>query len=609
MYTDNILQIINRRLPNSEQTANVLKPATVASEKRPCLHSWWLTQLFYDAGISVVAADDIPMAQLLQNFGESIIDMYMFFTDGRSGINLLTTLQEKVKQIRAMAHDVGILFVSTNPESRINPNLLPKRTWIITSATTPEEIINYLDESRFALSNNSFFIRSLPQFAVTSTYESRENMCFTNRTLPNFNIKHPAMLLPIANVALINNTPVFVEISPQEALVYYDYISSENNIYEKLNKVFRTLKADVDWVKRQTGVQMFLHLDHCNDAEIIRLALDSGFDSIMADGSNHTLSANIRFVQAIKKLTDAYHVPIEGEVGAIDLSGFRKKSTTICAELDIFVEATNVDYVGVNIRQFHGCDYGFDRAREAYLKYMENNQKQNYHAFNLLQSCIDTDGILEEKGYSECSVERVTLKALMDKIIFNTENDLNSIISSFTSRTSISFGHWINEVIQKWHIKQKDMLEENQRLFGDIIGFGMKEDTFDKKNLDFELLASISKSLEGTSTNIVLHGGSSIANDDLCYLENYGVKRINFGSSPYRLFINSLRSEAIGRRNYNDSPLISNPLEASYFINKYASNWKGWLSDKPFFLSDFEHELENQFFRPMLNGSRMWKGV
>jgi len=595
-----ILNIINNRLTETNPFFNSDRPAKLISERRLYPYDW-LVQLFEKANITVVYADGIPMLQLLQNFGELSLDMCILHTDGRSGTNFLIYTENKVKQIRTIAFNVGIMFVSANKDNNINPNLLPARTWLITPSTTPDEIAAYISESRYALSNNSFFSRNRNRFYATPILEKKADMQLENGTFPNFNIKHPAMLLPIAKIATRNSTPVFVEISPQEALVYYDYIGSGNDIYANISNIFRTLRMDVDWVKSHTGAQMFLHLDHCDDAEIIKRALECGFDSIMADGSNQTLNSNIRFVQAIKKMATFYNVPVEGEIGAIDLHGFRKKSTTICSEMDVFVEATNADYVGVNVRQFHGCDYGFSRARKAYLQYIENNQKKDHIIHNLLQSCFNTDKVLAEKGYSKNSTERITIKILIDKIVSAEEDSIFLILSNITSSASISGKLWINEIKKEWHFKQREVAEENQRLLNDVIGFGIKDDMVNEKNLDFYLLASIAESLKNTNTRIVLHGGSSIKKDDLQYLPKYGVSRINFGSNPYKLLINSVKNEAVGKHNYQDDPLNYNPLESSYFINKYASDWETWLDEPPSFLSDYEYELETQFFKPIIN--------
>jgi fructose/tagatose bisphosphate aldolase len=601
MDINNILKMVNRRPTAGDLLSGSERPATAISERRLYPHDW-LVPLFEKANVTVVSADGMPVTQFLQNFGELSLDICTLYTDGRGGTNFLSYANERIEQVRSIAPNVGIMLVSTNKDNRINPNLLPARTWIVTPATNPDEVADYISECRYALNNNSFF-RSISLFPTSSACDTKTNALLYKGALPNFNIKHPAMLLPLARIAARNNIPVFVEISPQEALVYYDYVGMGNDVYSRLNHVFKMLREDVSRVEHHTGAKMFLHLDHCNDAEIIRRAVECGFDSIMADGSNQSLSANIRFVRSVKRFAEPFGVPVEGEIGAIDPEGYRKKSTTICSELDIFVEATNADYVGVNVRQFHGCDYGFDRARMAYLQYTENKQKKDYALRDFIQSCSEVDDMLFEKGYSENSDERIAIKTLADRLLYANEDYLFSTLAEIKSNASISVNCWSNEIMNSWLIKQSLMSKRNRCLLEEVIGFGMKDCTFDEKSLDFELLASIEESLRNTNTRIVLHGGSSIKKTDLQFLSSYGVKRVNFGSHPYKLFINALRSEAVGKHNYRDEPTNNNPLEASYFVNKYSSNWKTWLADNPpTFLSDYEHEMETQFFKPMSMG-------
>lgn len=586
-------------LSADKQPANSIKPARIVSERRLNLYDWVL-QLLNDTGVEVIAADDMSMMQLLQNFGQQKVDMCILFADGRSGVNLLTAMTGKINECRSLLPDIGVLIVSVNSDSYINAGLLPVRSWLVTPKTQSEDIKSYLHECRYACNNNSFSIRTVTPSSNTPVVQ--DNDCSVDWLLPNFNIKHPGMLLPIAKAAIRNNTPVYVEISPQEALVYYH--STEKDTYKRLEKVFQTLKADVDWVRQQTGAKIFLHLDHCNDAEIIKRALDAGFNSTMADGSNQTLSANIHFVQAIKKLAEPYHVPVEGEVGAIDLSGYRKKSTTLCSELDIFVEATGVDYVGINVRQFHGCDYGFDRAREAYLKHRELVQKQYYSSLNLLQSCFQIDNTLNDKGYSIHSFERIKLKQFIDAITQSQEEQIPAVITSFMSEQSIFVSYWLNEILKEWNVKRGKMIEENQELLQQVLGFGMKHDTFKEKSLDFGLLSLIAESLAGTNTKMVLHGGSSIAKEELQFLNNHGVKRVNFGSIPFQLFMNALKANASGRYNYTDAQLSYNPLETAFFVNEYASDWKHWLNNNPNSMLEYECEIDTLFFKP-LNKNRL----
>ena len=588
-----IVQLINMSLP-ANMPVNSVKSAKIISERRLNLYDW-LSQVLNEAGAEVIATNDMPMTQLLQSLGQQQIDMCIVFADGRTGVNLITKMTEKIRDFRSFLPDIGVLIISTNRETNINANLLPVRSWLVTPNTRSEEIKRYLDECRYANNNNSFALRTIGISPVTPIVQ--DNGCTADWVLPNFNIKHPGMLLPIARVAVLKNSPVYVEISPQEALVYYP--SSESHIYKRIERVLRGLKADVDWVKNVTGANIYLHLDHCNDDKIIRSALDAGFNSIMADGANQTLSSNIRFVQAIKRLAEPYQVPVEGEVGAIDLSGYSKKATTLCSELDIFVEATNVDFVGVNVRQFHGCDYGFDRAREAYLKHREMIQKEYFSSLNLLQSCIQIDTLLNEKGYSVHSLERSKLKQFIDAITYSNDEQIPSAISSFMSEGSIHVNYWLNEIIRGWNMKQGEKIEESKKLLKQALGYGMKNDTNKEKSLDRETLRLIADSLTSTNTKLVLHGGTSIAKEELKFLNSFEVKRVNFGSKPFQLFINALREKASGKYNYHNAELSYNPLETTFFVNEFAADWKSWLNNNPNSMLEYEYELDTLFFKPL----------
>lgn len=593
-----INEIINKSLIVDKKANKKLKTAKVVSERRLSLYKW-LSLLLKKAGFDVTASDNIALEQMLMNLGERIAEMVIIFADGRTGSNLINFATDKINNVRSLLPNVGILVISTNSDMIFNANLLPFRTWIVTPNTSPEELKIHLLECRFAVNNNSFFLRDFIPTSPVKVSPVQNNICSVDYALPNFNIKHPAMLLPIAKAALRNNSPVYVEISPQEALVYYH--TSGKDIYKKLENVFKSLKDDVEWVKYQTGAEIYLHLDHCNDAELIKRSLDLGFNSVMADGSNQTLGANIRFVKAIKELAKSYNVPVEGEVGAIDLSGYRKKSTTLCSELDIFLETTDVDYIGVNVRQFHGCDYGFDRARNAYLKLQELIQKQNYSARNLVDACTYIDNLLSEKEFSVNSLERITIKRFIDAIVQVNESQFYEIFASYMRDLPVTVSFWLNEAINEWHSRQIEIAKESRSLFQNILGYGIKKESFKDKALDFDLLSTIHKNVSETNSKIVLHGGSSISKEDLPYLNQYGIKRVNLGSKPFQLFVNAIRTSKSGKYNYLNRRIGGNPVETTFFLNEFASEWKNWIENYPNFLSEFENEIDTIFFKPLLN--------
>ena len=64
-------------------------------------------------------------------------------------------------------------------------------------------------------------------------------------------------------------------------------------------------------------VPVSVHLDHAEDTELIRAALDLGYDSIMYDGSKLEYSQNIAISKAMVELAHSYGATIEVELGEI----------------------------------------------------------------------------------------------------------------------------------------------------------------------------------------------------------------------------------------------------------------------------------------------------
>src|SRR5205807_380792 len=117
------------------------------------------------------------------------------------------------------------------------------------------------------------------------------------RCVPNFNVRHPAMLVPIARVAAALGVPAFCEISPQEALTHHRGAIGGRDPGAAVGAVLEALRRHVDRVRAATGADLWLHLDHCDDPELISRALEAGFDSVMADGSDRPLALNIAFTR------------------------------------------------------------------------------------------------------------------------------------------------------------------------------------------------------------------------------------------------------------------------------------------------------------------------
>ncbi|MFT6933172.1 MAG: fructose-bisphosphate aldolase class II, partial [Paracoccaceae bacterium] len=81
-----------------------------------------------------------------------------------------------------------------------------------------------------------------------------------------------------------------------------------------LGKMFRHLAENAN-------VPVVAHLDHGYTFEECREALDSGFTSLMYDGSRAPLSQNIQETAAIAEMAHAAGISCEGEIGFVGYSG------------------------------------------------------------------------------------------------------------------------------------------------------------------------------------------------------------------------------------------------------------------------------------------------
>lgn len=111
---------------------------------------------------------------------------------------------------------------------------------------------------------------------------------------------------------------------------------------------------------RTTHVPVSVHLDHCSDPEMIKFALESGFCSVMADGSELSYEANVEFTRTISQMAARYNAAVEAELGKLsgDEDGIsidaREAQLTDVNEAVDFIERTKIDALAVCIGNVHG---------------------------------------------------------------------------------------------------------------------------------------------------------------------------------------------------------------------------------------------------------------
>jgi fructose-bisphosphate aldolase class II len=126
-----------------------------------------------------------------------------------------------------------------------------------------------------------------------------------------------------------------------------------------LGKMFRTLAESVT-------VPVVAHLDHGYTFDECRKALDSGFTSLMFDGSRLALSENIDQTSRIAEMAHAAGISCEGEIGFVGYSDGEKSEGTDPQEAATFARDSGVDAMAISVGNVHlqqNKEGGLDEAR------------------------------------------------------------------------------------------------------------------------------------------------------------------------------------------------------------------------------------------------------
>lgn len=116
----------------------------------------------------------------------------------------------------------------------------------------------------------------------------------------------------------------------------------------------------VKTIANEEMIDAVLHLDHARDFDDIKQAIDSGYTSVMYDGSHLPFKENILKTKAVVEYAHAHGVSVEGELGTIGGTeegihvAENDKIYTKPADAVEFVAATGVDVLAIAIGTNHG---------------------------------------------------------------------------------------------------------------------------------------------------------------------------------------------------------------------------------------------------------------
>jgi fructose-bisphosphate aldolase class II len=167
--------------------------------------------------------------------------------------------------------------------------------------------------------------------------------------IPAFNFNNLEQLQAIIGACVEAKSPVILQ------------VSSGARKYANQTLLKHLAKGAVDYAKELGyAIPIVLHLDHGDTFELCKSCIESGFSSVMIDGSHHPYDKNVELTKQVVEYAHKYEVTVEGELGV--LAGIEDEVSSAVThytkpeEVEDFVKKTGVDSLAISIGTSHGAN-------------------------------------------------------------------------------------------------------------------------------------------------------------------------------------------------------------------------------------------------------------
>ncbi len=180
---------------------------------------------------------------------------------------------------------------------------------------------------------------------LVTTKEMFEKSMKEKFAIGAFNINNMEFIQAITEAANEAKSPVILQ------------VSSSAIKYAKMNYLIKMVEAAVE----STNIPIALHLDHGPDFETCKMCIDSGFTSVMFDGSKYDFEENVRLTKEVVDYAHSKGVVVEAELGKLagvedDVNVTEDDARyTDPDQAQEFVERTGCDSLAIAIGTSHGA--------------------------------------------------------------------------------------------------------------------------------------------------------------------------------------------------------------------------------------------------------------
>ena len=166
--------------------------------------------------------------------------------------------------------------------------------------------------------------------------------------IPAYNFNNLEQLQAIITACVETRSPVIIQVSKGAR----NYANETMLRYMAMGAVEMAKELGAD-------IPIVLHLDHGDSFELCKSCIDSGFSSVMIDGSHLSYDENVALTKQVVEYAHQHDVTVEGELGVLagieDEVVAEKSSYTQPDEVEDFVKKTGVDSLAISIGTSHGA--------------------------------------------------------------------------------------------------------------------------------------------------------------------------------------------------------------------------------------------------------------
>lgn len=189
---------------------------------------------------------------------------------------------------------------------------------------------------------------SYKELGLVNTREMFQKAMEGKYAIPAYNFNNLEQLQAIIQACVETKSPVILQVSKGAR----EYANAT---------MLRYMALGATKLAEELGyrIPIALHLDHGDSFEICKSCIDSGFSSVMIDGSHLPFDENIELTKKVVDYAHQFDVTVEGELGVLagieDDVVAEKSHYTDPAQVEEFVSKTNVDSLAISIGTSHGA--------------------------------------------------------------------------------------------------------------------------------------------------------------------------------------------------------------------------------------------------------------